>query len=381
MTIGIDIRVLGGSDEGGIAQYAINLLPGLFELDRSIKFKLFYSSFGAREISYDWFSEKNVELFKFEIPNRLLFASAKLFNRPFVDKILGGADVFFSPHFFLAPLSASCKSVITFHDLSFVRYPEFFSWRKNFWHRFEMSPKKQAKRADKVISVSQSTRNDLVSVFGINPNKIKIIYSGVSEKFFEKPKAEQVRLVKEKYRLPEKFLLFLGTIEPRKNVAGILEAFASLKSGNLIPDNISLVIAGQLGWLCGEFKKFYDKTPYKNFIKIIGRVDEKDKPLLYSLAEVFVYPSFFEGFGFPPLEAMAGGIPVISSRSSSLPEVVGGAGLLVNPYSVNEIAEAMIGLLLNSSLRKKYSLAGAERAKQFSWRKTAEKTLETLTAF
>lgn len=378
MTVGIDIRILDSGEEGGIAQYALNLLPELFKLDRSIKFKLFSNSFKEKTNSYDWTAEKNIELFKFNIPNHFLFASAKLFNRPFIDKMIGGADVFFSPHFFLAPLSRNCKSVITLHDLSFVRYPEFFSWRKNIWHRFEMNPQKQARKADRVIAVSQSTRNDLVSVFGVDPDKIKIIYSGVSGKFFNKPEKKQSEAVKIKYGLSEKFFLFLGTVEPRKNVIGILKAFTYLVSNDLIPNDIGLVIAGKLGWLCKEVKRFYDNTPYKRLIKLIGHIDEEDKSSLYSLAKVFVYPSFFEGFGFPILEAMAAKVPVITSKNSSLPEIVGNSGILVNPYSIGEIAQAMKTLISNSFLEQTLVEEGLKRVNFFSWQKTAEKTLESL---
>jgi len=378
MTIGIDVRILGGSEEGGIAQYVINLLPKLFQVDRSIKFKLFFNSFRSKKISYDWLSEKNVELFKFNIPNHLLFASAKLFNRPFIDKILGGVDVFFSPHFFLAPLSKNCKSVVTFHDLSFVRYPEFFSRRKNFWHNFEMNPKKQAREADKIIAMSCSTRNDLVSTFGINPDKIKVIYSGVSDKFFNKPEKNQVEAIKNKHKLPEKFFLFLGTIEPRKNVLGVLKAFEFIKSKKLISDDINLVIAGSLGWLYQDVLDFYTRSAYKNFIKFIGFVAEEDKVTLYSLARVFVYPSFFEGFGLPLLESMAAGVPTVTSRISSLPEVSGNSALLVDPYNIKSIAEAMSALFLNPNLHSHFSQSGRERARQFSWKKTAEDTLKTL---
>ncbi len=378
MIVGVDIRVLSGGEEGGIAQYTASLLPSLFQVDRSIKFKLFFNSFKVKKISYDWIAGKNVKLFKFNIPNRLLFASAKLFNRPFADKMMGGADVFFSPHFFLTPLSKDCKSVITFHDLSFIRYPEFFSWRKNFWHRFEMNPWKQAEEADRVIAVSRSTRNDLISIFGLNPDKIKTIYSGVSEKFFNKPEATQVEAVKKKYGLPEKFLLFLGTVEPRKNVMGILKAFTHLVSNNLIPDDINLIVAGRLGWLYKEVKTFYSKSPCKRLIKFIGYVDEKDKSSLYSLAKVFVYPSFFEGFGFPILEAMASRVPVITSKNSSLPEIIENSGVLIDPYNIGEIAQAMKTLISKSFLGQILSEEAFKRAKSFSWQNTAEKTLESL---
>ena len=373
MTIGIDIRVLAGDLQNGIAQYLLNILPKLIGLDSQIKFKLFFSSFKSKELDYDWLKEKNVELYRFKIPNNFLFASSKIFNRPFLDEMIGGVDMFFSPHFFLAPLSGRCKSSVVFHDLSFLRYPEFFSWRKNIWHRFEMNPKKQALEADRIIAVSCSTRNDLISFFGINSNKIKVVYSGLSENFLAKPSQDEVEKVRDKYKLPENFFLYLGKIEPRKNITGIVKAFESFSD-----KSFHLVIAGQLGWLCKEVLWVYKDSPYKRLIHFIGSVEEKDKLAVYSLAKTFIYPSFFEGFGFPPLEAMALGIPVVTSRNSSLPEIVGDSALLVDSYSVGEIVQAMESLIFNDFLRQNIIEKGIKRAKFFSWQKTAEETLSFL---
>ena len=373
MTIGIDIRVLAGDLQNGIAQYLLNILPKLIGLDSQIKFKLFFSSFKSKELDYDWLKEKNVELYRFKIPNNFLFSSSKIFNCPFLDEMIGGVDMFFSPHFFLAPLSGRCKSSVVFHDLSFLRYPEFFSWRKNIWHRFEMNPKKQALEADRIIAVSCSTRNDLISFFGINSNKIKVVYSGLSENFLAKPSQDEVEKVRDKYKLPENFFLYLGKIEPRKNITGIVKAFESFSD-----KSFHLVIAGQLGWLCKEVLWVYKDSPYKRLIHFIGSVEEKDKLAVYSLAKTFIYPSFFEGFGFPPLEAMALGIPVVTSRNSSLPEIVGDSALLVDSYSVGEIVQAMESLIFNDFLRQNIIEKGIKRAKFFSWQKTAEETLSFL---
>lgn len=371
--IGIDIRVLAGDLQNGIAQYLLNILPELIKLDPQIKFKLFFSSLKKHKLDYDWLKEKNIELYRFKISNHFLFASSKIFNRPCLDKMVRGADIFFSPHFFLAPLSGECKSAVVFHDLSFLRYPEFFSWRKNIWHRFEMNPKKQALAADKIIAVSRSTRNDLIYFFGTNSNKIKVIYSGLSKNFLVKPNQEEMEKVKSKYLLPEKFFLYLGKIEPRKNIIGIIKAFETFSD-----KSFHLVIAGELGWLCKDVLKAYDTSPCKRLIHFIGSVDEKDKSSVYQLSKTLIYPSFFEGFGFPPLEAMALRIPVITSRNSSIPEVVGDSALLVDPYNVGEISQAMESLISNDFLRQSFVEKGIQRSKLFSWQKTAEETLDFL---
>src|SRR3989338_6638216 len=176
MDIGIDLRVLAGGSYGGIAQYVLGLLPELFRLDKNIRFKLFFNAYRQSLPDYSWLDQENVQIFKFNYPNRLLFASSRLFSYPKLDHLVQGADVFFSPHFFSAPLSSRCRSVVTFHYLSFILHPQFFSWRKNIWHRLEMNPKKQAMRANKIIAVSESTKNDLINLFGIDLEKIQVIY-------------------------------------------------------------------------------------------------------------------------------------------------------------------------------------------------------------
>src|SRR3989344_6075925 len=249
MDIGIDLRVLAGGLYGGIAQYILGLLPELFKIDRKIKFKLFFNAYKKKLPNYSWLESENVQLFQSNYPNRLFFASSRFFSYPKLDNLIRGADVFFSPHFFAAPLSLQCRSVVTFHDLSFLRYPEFFSLRKNIWHRLEMNPREQALRANKIIAVSESTKNDLVNLFGIDPEKIQVIYSGSKSEVhpLENSRAgsrgsrvggiSDLLRVKKKYNLPENFFLFLGTLELRKNIPGILRAFAYLKSNRQIPDH------------------------------------------------------------------------------------------------------------------------------------------------
>lgn len=370
--------MLGSGKQSGIEQYVLNLLPEMIRLAPDIKFKLFFSAFHEAELSYPWLHRDNVELHRFFYPNRLMFGAAKFFGRPRLDKLMGGANVFFSPHFFSAPLEKSCRLVTTFHDLSFVRYPQFFSWRKNFWHSFEMNPRQQARRSHRLIAMSYSTRNDLVSLFKINPEKIKVVYSGLVHDRAGVTDKTEINRVRTRYQLPENFFLYLGTIEPRKNILGILKAFEDLQRKKLLSEEAHLVIAGDRGWRDSDIFKYHEQSPWRKLIHFIGTVDEKDKSLVYQLARVFVYPSFFEGFGFPPLEAMRAGVPVITSRTSSLPEVTGGAAHLVDPYHLHDLVEAMQLLFTDEALREQYRRRGLRRAQQFSWEKSAQETLEVL---
>jgi len=376
MNIGIDLRVLARGTRTGVEEYTINLLSELLPLEPKINFKLFYNAYQKVQLNYPWLSLNNVQLKNLRIPNRLFFMAARYANQPKIDKLLDGFDIYFNPHFFTAPLSIDSKKIITFHDLSFERYPGFFSWRKRLWQRFLMTAQQEAKKADKIIAVSQSTKNDLINLYGLEPRKIKVIYSGVGKQF--RPlkngsNASNVNLAF-KYNLPEKFILYFGTIEPRKNLIGLIKAFELLRDKL----DLKLVIAGAKGWLEQDVFRMARESKYRNDIFFTGFVEEIDKPALYNLAELFVYPSFFEGFGFPPLEAMACGLPTIVSHTSSLPEVVGQGALMIDPYNIDELAWAMEIALTDSNLREQLIEKGIKQAKKFSWSKCARETLKVL---
>ena len=387
MTIGIDLRILARDANTGVEEYAKKLLSFLIPLDKSIKYKIFYNGYKKIPLDYEWARAENIEVFESKIPNKFLEISGR-FDFPKIDRLLGGIDIFFQPHFLPAALSRKIKRVITFHDLSFERYSEFFSQHQKFWHK-RIDPRGQAKQADKIIAISKSTKNDLVDLYGIAPDKIRVIHSGVS---FPKNIAEiEKKSCVAKYNLPANFILFLGTLEPRKNVLGVVKAFEVLKNSQksdllLLPSpqvmrggeqqDLKLVIAGGRGWLCNELFDYVAVSKYKDDIIFLGRVLDKEKEILYSLASVFVFPSFFEGFGFPPLEAMACGTPVVTSNVSSLPEVAGDGAIMVNPYHVDEIAGAVKMLLDNGNLRDIIIEKGRERARQFLWQKCAEETFD-----
>lgn len=377
MTVAIDIRVLGSGIKSGVEEYTENLLAYLLPLDKNIKFKLFYSSSRDDLKKYEWMKLSNVEVFSFRLPNKLLFGLARFFNRPYVDKLVGGADVFFSPHFLLASLSPGCKRVTTYHDLSYLRFKEFFSWRRNLWHRFQIRSLSSLNLSDKIIAVSDSTRKDLIEKYELPFDKTKTIYSGVSDLIY-RPTKEDLELFRKKNNLPDKFILFLGKLEPRKNIVGLIRAFNFLKSSNLEFKDLNLVIVGSPGWLYKNIYKEASNSPYKNKIFFKNYIKDEQRKFYYSLASVFVYPSFFEGFGFPPLEAMACGTPVVASLNSSLPEVVGDGGILVDPHNVVDISMAIKKIHTDSVFRERLIEKGFNRIKNFSWNKCAMETLKIL---
>jgi len=379
MKIGIDIRTLLDARPSGVSEYVLNLLKEMFKLDTANEYRLFYNCFGDCP-NLPEFKQANVKLIKYNYPNKVLnYLLFKIFNYPKLDKDLA-VDVFFMPHLNFIGLSVGAKSLLTVHDLSFLKYPEFFSARKNFWHRL-VKAKKLLKRFSLVIAVSENTKRDIMELGGINPDKVKVIYSGVGEEYKKLPLINyqfSVKRVRDKYNLPERFILYLGTIEPRKNVDGIIRAYNQLRVMSCELRDYKLIIAGARGWKSENIYREWDKSAFKNDIKFLGYVEPDDKIYLYNLASVFIYPSFYEGFGFPPLDAMACSVPVVASFASSLPEVVGDAALMVDPYNINDLAGALEKVLVDENLKNKLIARGLEQAKKFSWRETARAYLSEL---
>jgi len=376
LTIGIDIRVLAKGTRTGIEEYVLNLLPRLLSLEKKIKYKLFYNAFRKVKLNYSWLKLPNVELKELKYPNRVLDFSVQLFKWPKANRFLGDIDIFFSPHFLPVAVSRNCKRIITFHDLSFEHHPQFFSFSRKLWH-FLTFPKFQAKKADKIIADSFSTKEDLIKIYKINSDKIEVIPLGISESFKSVDKHNpQLEKVREKYGLPKNFILYFGTIEPRKNLILLIKAFEALKKEAVGIADLKLVIAGARGWLYKNIFQVVESSKFKQDIIFTGIIDDCDKLYLYNLASLFVYPSFFEGFGFPPLEAMACGVPTIVSNSSSLPEVARDAAIMIDPYNIDELVFAIREVVTDENLRKDLIKKGLGQAKKFNWNKTAKQVLK-----
>jgi glycosyltransferase involved in cell wall biosynthesis len=273
-----------------------------------------------------------------------------------------GVDLLHSPAF-VSPLIANCPSVITVHDLSFLLHPKGFRrWHLGYLQLFTRLSVTKARR---VIAVSQSTKDDLLRFYGLSPEKVDVIHNGVDARFECLP-ADQVTRFRVRRGLPERFVLFVGTLEPRKNVVRLIEAYAQLP-----PSCPPLMLVGGKGWLYDEILTKVEKLALTDKIRFVGYVAAEELPLWYNAAEIFVYPSLYEGFGLPPLEAMACGTPVITSTASSLPEVVGQAGVLIDPTDVQALASAMERVLADAALQREMKRAGLEQAKHFSWPQAA----------
>ncbi len=378
MRIGIDVRCLAEGKRTGVEEYTLALLQELFLCDRENEYILFFNAWKDKEIDFSWATEHpNVTLRRFRFPNKLLNFSLWYLGWPKLDRLLGGTDIFFLPNLNFVALSNQTKLVVTSHDLSFEMFPEVFSWKQRLWH-FLVNFRRLAAKADKIIAVSRSTAHDLMSAYQVPQEKIVVIPSGIGAQFrlMDRNDPELLR-VKEKYHLPYRFILYLGTFEPRKNIVAIIQGYeALLRLGNETVTKYDLVLAGTPGWKCDEVFRAIALSSYRDRILLPGFIEDADKAVLYNLASVFVYPSLYEGFGFPPLEALACGVPVITAHSSSLPEIVGNAGVMIDPYQPDELFRALQNILTDPLLQHSLQSMGLERKEKFSWGKTALATLD-----
>lgn len=272
---------------------------------------------------------------------------------------------------FVAPVAAACPTVVTVHDLSFLRFPAAFRPFNRLY--LSLFTRRSTQRAARVIAVSESTRQDVISLCGVPAARVVTVPNGVSEQFTPgEPRA--VAEFRVRAGLPERFILFLGTLEPRKNITGLLEAYALLRRANAGAQP-KLVIAGGKGWYYETVFARVSELDLAGDVIFPGFVPAEELPWWYRAAEVFVYPSRFEGFGLPVLEAMASGTPVITSDASSLPEVAGAAAWLVRPDDAPGLADALQCVLADPVRRAEMRAAGLHQAAQFSWSRTAAQTV------
>lgn len=362
MRIGIDIRALMEGKTTGVQVYITNLLHALFKLDQKNRYILFANSFGNIDKQLKIFNYPNMEYKIFHYPNKLFNFGQKIFHFPEIQKLIGRIDIFFSPHWRVLALDKKVPLVVTFHDLSFEIMPQFFSWRRRFWHKF-MDYRYAAHRATHLVAVSESTKDDLIKFYRIPGQKISVIYSGVKR---EQTPRERGRMS----GLPAEFFLFFGTFEPRKNLDGVLGAYEEYSKKSKV--KLPLVLAGSAGW------KINLNIPQnlKNQIYILQDVSEAEKTSLFQSAFALLFLSFYEGFGFPVLEAASFGVPVIGSFGTSLSEIGAEFVLFVNPFRSSQVALAMIALEEDQRYYDDLKERGLRVVSSFSWEKTAEQMLQ-----
>lgn len=375
MKIAIDARVLMTNLYSGVPEATHNLLKALFALDKQNEYLLFYNS--AKPVSMPDFKADNVRYIHTKLPNKLLnyllFAGL---NQPKISRLLGeSVNLWFMPHLNFIALDPNLINILTVHDLSFLRYPEFFSTRQNVWHRAINAPR-LIKNCQQVVAVSEHTKRDLVELVDLDPAKVQVIYGAASSRFRVLDSSDPSLVsAKIKFNLPPRFIFALATIEPRKNFLSLLSAYEMLKANSEFAD-VELVIAGARGWKSSAVYQAAQSSLHHQQIRFLDYVDQSEQVALYNLASVFAFPSYYEGFGIPPLEALACGCPVVSSWGTSLSEVLGEAALLINPYDVADLAEALYSVLTNTKIATSLRVRGPLQASQFGWTTSARQYLD-----
>ncbi len=273
-------------------------------------------------------------------------------------------DLFHTPHYVL-PALTPCRSIVTIHDCIHLIFPQYLDSR--FAHTYARAVFwTAAHRASRILTVSEASKQDILRFFQIPDDKVTVIPNAIAEHFFEEPPPEQVARVRERYQLNGRFVMYAGNVKPHKNLDRLIEAFALLRQ-DTDHDDLGLLISGSEISRYATLRRAVHRHNLHHHVRFLGYQSEQTLAALYRLADVFVFPSLYEGFGLPPLEAMASGTPVVASNVSSLPEVVGDAGILVNPYHAESIADGIRRVLDDGVLRQDLSARGIARARSFSW--------------
>jgi len=344
---------------GGIARYVRGLVDALARLNEEDRYILFANRF--RESEKLWQPDMtNITTCEARIPRHLLQTSWDHAHWPPVEKWTGEIDVFHATHFVL-PVVRGAKTLLTVHDLTWLRHPELFSDQRLNSRGYSKELPRALERADTIVAVSASTKQDLMDLMGVDGHRIQVVHEGVEPHFFVADGALEISEARTRYDLDRPYMLFLvGTPEPRKNLkrtlAAVREANVDLELALVGPKESLHVLLG------GDVKG----------VHLLGSVTDHDLPLLLAGAEIALYPSLYEGFGLPLLEAMAAGTAVITSNISACPEVIGEAGICVDPYDVSAIAGAIIQLVNDTDLRYSLGAAGRIRASEMTWRNAAK---------
>ncbi|MDM8527364.1 glycosyltransferase family 1 protein [Anaerolineales bacterium HSG24] len=370
MIIGIDYTA-ALKQGGGIGRYTRGLITTLAQLDKQTEYRLLTSSDAPIDNLNPFQKYSNFSYKSYPFPERwMTIGWHRLYLPISVEWFAGQIDLFHSPNFILPPVRRA-KTLLTVHDLSFIRHPQGAVASLRDWLN-KVVPRSLA-RADHILADSESTKTDLFDIYNISPNRVTVVGAGVEERFHPVTEQAILKRVAKSYKLPKKFILGLGTLEPRKNFRGLIEAFST----SAVSKTHHLIIAGGKGWLYDDIFTAAENSPVKKQIQLIGFVDDADLPALYTLADIFAYPSHYEGFGIPVVEAMACGTPVVCANNSSLPEVAGQAAVQVNATDTDMLAEALYMLATNRDRHIQAMNSGFLQAQKFSWL-TAAKRLRTV---
>jgi glycosyltransferase involved in cell wall biosynthesis len=357
--IGIDARKL---HDFGIGTYIRNLVRQLARLDRETEFVLLCRPEDAAPL------QSLGENFRAVAETAGNYSVAEQLKIPLALR-RERVDLFHAPHYVLPPL-VPCRSVVTIHDCIHLMFPQYLP------NRFALSYARASiatasRRATRVLTVSESSKRDILRFVDLPPEKIDVIYNAHDERFSVEPREEDVIRVRERYQLHDEFVLYAGNVKPHKNLERLIEAFHLVRNRGL--DHLKLVMIGDEISKYAALRRAVHQHQLHKYVRFLGYLPEETLAVMYRLAGVFVFPSLYEGFGLPPLEAMASGTPVVTSNVSSLPEVAGDAAVLVDPYDPAAIADGIYRVLSDVELRRELRRKGLSRANQFSWEESVRR--------
>lgn len=364
MRIAIDAHSVG-TGLGGNESYATNLVEALAEIDQKNQYTIYVTRREALERFKDRWANFRV---RSTLPHTPLIRipltlTSELRRNP--------VDVLHVQ--FTSPPVAPCPVVVSIHDLSFEHLPLTFKRRSRM--QLRMTVRRSARQAAQVLTLSEYVRDDVIATYGIDAERVAVVPLAAPNHFFPIRDEKELQRVRQKYAIDQNYILSVGAIQPRKNLPRLLEAYSLLRGSQPEVNLPKLVLVGKCAWLYDETLRKIEELGLGKQVTLTGYVPEADLPALYSGANCFIYPSYFEGFGLPPLEAMKCGAPVIVGNRTSLPEVVDDAAVLVDPFEVGDIAAGIAKVINDSTLRSSLRAKGLERARVFDWRETARKTL------
>jgi glycosyltransferase involved in cell wall biosynthesis len=369
LRIGYDVTSLGGQ-RTGVGNYTDALLRQLVQRGGGCEFRFFSCGRGRPQLELrpaprgaTVGPHRHVP-----VPARAMFKLWDFTRRPRVDALLGGVDIFHATNYYLPPV-AHARRVVNIYDLAFLKHPEWCS--PKIVGPFSRGVRRFAHAADAIVVCSEATRRDVVELLGVPESKVQVVYGAMRDDWTPLPTAEAKAKLAADHGLDTPFILYAGTLEPRKNIEGILQAFAEVQHD--VPH--ALVLAGGAGWGVDNLAARIDALGITPRVRTMGYVDVLTLQALYAAASVFFFPSHYEGFGLPVLEAMASGCPVITARSSSLPEVGGDAARYVDPADILEMAGALRTVLGDDGLQQTMRVRGLAQARSFSWQASADRTL------